>query len=264
MTREREFETELPGGMTHVVQVQPDRDDVDFDLHVLDGEGNEVARDDSPAAGATCTFDTDEGGVYRLRIVTVRGSAGFSVSTSSRSRGVGLPASPPEAENRADGPFRLPEAPPAAAPEPPAAGRSGLSDAERDALLAAHNRWRERFDVPPLVWSGELAAVAQDWADTLAAGGMSMRHRSPNRFGENIFWCSGRAAEPSDVVDAWGNEVELYDPDKNNWWPHAGHWSQLVWRTTTLVGGGVARRDGQEMWVCNYDPRGNWTGERPY
>jgi len=26
----------------------------------------------------------------------------------------------------------------------------------------------------------------------------------------------------------------------------------------------VARGAGREVWVCNYDPPGNWIGKRPY
>eukprot|EP00183_Erythrolobus_madagascarensis_P004232 CAMPEP_0185855666 /NCGR_PEP_ID=MMETSP1354-20130828/26448_1 /TAXON_ID=708628 /ORGANISM="Erythrolobus madagascarensis, Strain CCMP3276" /LENGTH=93 /DNA_ID=CAMNT_0028557733 /DNA_START=1 /DNA_END=282 /DNA_ORIENTATION=- len=91
-----------------------------------------------------------------------------------------------------------------------------------------------------------------------------MKHRSPNEFGENLFWCAGKKASAQEVVDAWGNEVEFYSEAENNWWPKAGHFSQVVWHSTTHVGGGVVRRDGQELWVCNYNPRGNWSGQRPY
>jgi pathogenesis-related protein 1 len=30
------------------------------------------------------------------------------------------------------------------------------------------------------------------------------------------------------------------------------------------VGCGVARSGRTEVWVCNYDPPGNYVGERPY
>ena len=243
------YETELPGDMTHTIQVQADRDDVDFNLIVFDATGNEVARDDSPAADATCTFETEEAGRYELRIELARGKAGFSLKASSRTRQTEAFEAPVP---RADAPDEVPS------------NRTGLTTEEIEGVLAAHNRWRAQYGVPPLQWSDELSSVAQNWADELAKSGMQMRHRSPNDFGENIYWCAGRRATPDDVVDAWGNEVELYDEALNNWWPRAGHWSQVVWSTTTHVGGGVARFGGHEMWVCNYAPRGNWTGQRPY
>jgi hypothetical protein len=38
----------------------------------------------------------------------------------------------------------------------------------------------------------------------------------------------------------------------------------LVWNNTREVGCAVASEPGREVWVCNYDPPGNWIGERPY
>jgi len=43
-----------------------------------------------------------------------------------------------------------------------------------------------------------------------------------------------------------------------------GHYTQIVWRDTKQVGCGVARDNRREIWVCNYDPPGNWVGHRPY
>lgn len=137
-------------------------------------------------------------------------------------------------------------------------------DSVAGALLDAHNAWRDRYGVPPLAWSEELAEVAQDWANRLALDNDGLRHRQPNRYGENLYWIHGRPATPIEVVAAWGGEEELYHPAKNNWWPDAAHFSQLVWRTTERVGCAVARRGAAEWWVCNYDPPGNVKGQRPY
>jgi PadR family transcriptional regulator len=51
-------------------------------------------------------------------------------------------------------------------------------------------------------------------------------------------------------------------------WPSCrgvcGHYTQIVWSNTREVGCGVARDSNREVWVCNYNPPGNWIGERPY
>ena len=52
---------------------------------------------------------------------------------------------------------------------PPAEDRSSASIAQ--AMLDAHNAIRARVGVPPLVWSDQLAQVAQDWANHLIATG---------------------------------------------------------------------------------------------
>ena len=61
--------------------------------------------------------------------------------------------------------------------------RSSASMAQ--AMLDAHNAIRARVGVPPLVWSDQLAQVAQDWANHLIATG-ALSHRPNNRYGENI------------------------------------------------------------------------------
>jgi hypothetical protein len=38
----------------------------------------------------------------------------------------------------------------------------------------------------------------------------------------------------------------------------------MVWSTTKEVGCGVARNSRREVWVCNYDPPGNYIGKRPF
>jgi len=34
-----------------------------------------------------------------------------------------------------------------------------------------------------------------------------------------------------------------------------------VWRGTTEVGCGHSRCNGMDVWVCEYDPPGNWEGQ---
>ena len=132
-------------------------------------------------------------------------------------------------------------------------------------MLAAHNRVRGGVGVPPLEWSAQLAAVAQQWASELAASG-KFAHRPKGRYGENLFEIHGARATPAEIVAAWAGEAKDYDAARNvcHTGKVCGHYTQLVWRTTTNVGCGVARRGTREVWVCNYDPPGNWAGERPY
>jgi hypothetical protein len=43
-----------------------------------------------------------------------------------------------------------------------------------------------------------------------------------------------------------------------------GHYTQVVWSGTRELGCGVARSPSREIWVCNYNPPGNYIGQRPY
>ncbi len=150
------------------------------------------------------------------------------------------------------------------------------SDSSLDpaAMVAAHNQWRSKTGVPALQWSTDLAASAQKWAEQLTRSGCIMKH-SAGANGENIYWAG--AAQRSDgtssaqeiidqnVVDAWGNEVQYYDYANNICHSVCGHYTQVVWKSTTEVGCGMAFcGDKAQIWVCQYTPPGNMVGQKPY
>lgn len=145
---------------------------------------------------------------------------------------------------------------------------SWLSEASPDTsiakeMLAAHNMYRSRVGTPPLAWSNDLAARAQQWATTLIERGQ-FAPRQDGRFGENLFEISGGNASPSRVVAAWMSEEANYNYATNSCTARCGHYTQVIWRSTRRVGCGVARNAKREVWVCDYDPHGNTIGERPY
>ena len=141
----------------------------------------------------------------------------------------------------------------------PAASPSSLS---RD-MLALHNAVRTRVGVDPLVWSARLAARSRDWAETLLASKQFV-HRPNSNYGENLFEITGATASAAQVVNAWAAESRHYDYKSNRCRGVCGHYTQIVWSDTKEVGCAVARVAGREVWVCNYDPPGNWVGQRPY
>jgi len=143
-----------------------------------------------------------------------------------------------------------------------AAGVAQERQLGRDAL-AAHNAVRERVGIAPLAWSERLAARAQDWASTLLTRKQFV-HRPNSPYGENLFEITGAARSVAQVINAWAEESRDYDYDSNRCRHVCGHYTQIVWGTTREVGCAVARGGGREVWVCNYDPPGNWRGKRPY
>ncbi len=132
-----------------------------------------------------------------------------------------------------------------------------------NAFLSAHNAVRAEVGVPPLAWSANLAQYAQQWANQLASAGR-LYHRSKNIYGENLYLISGGQADPQQVIAAWAAEEADYDLRTNSCRSRCGHYTQLVWRDTKQIGCAMTRAGRVEVWVCNYNPPGNYVGERPY
>jgi pathogenesis-related protein 1 len=149
------------------------------------------------------------------------------------------------------------------------------------AIVAAHNKLRAEVGVNnKLSYSKSLADSAQAWAEHLKqTNGCKMRHSVPDgKYGENLFWGSAVAwtdgrrelqkISSKRVVEEWGSEKADYDYAHNScaFGKMCGHYTQIVWRTTTKVGCGVAVCDDtqEQVWACQYQPAGNWIGKRPY
>ena len=130
-------------------------------------------------------------------------------------------------------------------------------------MLAAHNAIRARVGERPLVWSPQVAAVAQDWANRLIATG-AFSHRPNNRYGENLYTISGGSMSVEEAVNGWAAEAHGYDIRTNICAGVCGHYTQIVWASTRAIGCAVAAKGYRQVWVCDYDPPGNVIGERPY
>lgn len=136
----------------------------------------------------------------------------------------------------------------------------------RAELLAAHNAYRANLGLPPLRWSNRLAANAQRWADHLAEIGQ-LEHSGP---GQNLAMATAGTQSLTQLVDLWGSEqadfTDGYFPaiSTTGNWVDVGHYSQMVWRTTTEVGCGFAEGNGLDFLVCDYNPPGNVMGQRAF
>lgn len=155
------------------------------------------------------------------------------------------------------------------------------AEIDASAIITAHNKWRAKAGVKEkLTYSPALAATAQAWADNLKrTNHCRMRHSKPDgQYGENLYWISAlswsdgrkelQKVPPEQVVDSWGNEEADYDYANNRCLPEkmCGHYTQVVWRTTTSVGCAmsVCEDTQEQVWVCQYQPAGNLVGRKPY
>jgi pathogenesis-related protein 1 len=165
-----------------------------------------------------------------------------------------------------DPPKDEPSEPPKDQPsEPPKDQPSGEETGPLVGLRAAHDQARTAVGVGALTWSTEIAAHAQAWANQLAANNCQLAHRPNNKYGENLYW-SSHSATAAQVVATWVGESTHYDPATHTCAPGqiCGHYTQVVWSKSTRLGCGRATCGTAEVWVCDYDPRGNYNGQAPF
>jgi hypothetical protein len=135
-------------------------------------------------------------------------------------------------------------------------------------LVVAHNAARTQARVTPVAWDPALAAGAAGYARQLAASGRfehSDRRARPG-IGENLWIGTQGAFSYEQMVGNWVSERRWFVPgtfprvSRTGNWEQVGHYSQIVWPTTTRVGCGLASARGRDVLVCRYSPAGNVDG----
>jgi pathogenesis-related protein 1 len=147
-----------------------------------------------------------------------------------------------------------------------------LTETEKQEAIEVHNKARADVGVGPLAWSDTLAQFASAWGKELASQGCKIRHRPRSgewaqQYGENIFWSSAGSSTLAEASRSWYSEIRDFRNvtlEGNNWYK-TGHYSQMVWRNTQRVGmAAVTCPNGSVIIVANYDPPGNYMGEKAY
>jgi hypothetical protein len=144
------------------------------------------------------------------------------------------------------------------------------------------NAARAAVGETPLIWDPIAAAVAQAWASQCNyehnpnAGTDYDNLGGSGGLGENL--AAGAPIESvSGSVASWVGEGQYYDHATNSCATGqvCGHYTQVVWSTTTAVGCaqascttnspfGTFSGGDWEISVCDFDPPGNVVGVAPY
>ena len=177
----------------------------------------------------------------------------------------------------------------------------GITDQSiKDSIVKKHNELRSKVangdetngvgggqptasNMRSMVWSDELAKIAQRWTDQCNFGhDANRRTKKHDSVGQNAWkgWSTQNkpgapnAKDLSKAVQGWYDEVKDFPPGNVGAFSKAGatgmigHYTQVVWAKSYEVGCGyIHYPDGSwnaEMFICNYGPGGNWLGAPVY
>ncbi|KAJ4823024.1 Pathoproteinsis- leaf protein 6 [Turnera subulata] len=143
---------------------------------------------------------------------------------------------------------------------------SSLSNAQNSPqdYLDAHNAARAQVGVANIVWDDTVAAYAQNYANSRISDCNLVHSGGP--YGENLAKGSGTFTGTA-AVNLWVGEKPNYNYTSNSCLPGTQclHYTQVVWKNSVRLG--CARVQCTTGWwfvSCNYDPPGNYVGQRPY
>ncbi|WP_066359870.1 CAP family protein [Herbidospora mongoliensis] len=138
-----------------------------------------------------------------------------------------------------------------------------------DAALASHNTARAQYGARPLAWNPALLPATQTWANQCR-----FQHSQPNgAYGENLYATTKVADDATivrDAVRAWMDEAKLYNYSNPGFSGATGHFTQVVWKSTTNLAVAVGTCPANTIFpraskyvVARYTPPGNWLGQFP-
>jgi hypothetical protein len=136
-------------------------------------------------------------------------------------------------------------------------------------IVALHNRERAAVGAPPLAWDPSLATAAASYGPALAARGRlahSPQESRPGQ-GENVWMGTAGAFSIEEMVGSWAEERSVFVPgrvpnvSRSGHFDDVGHYTQMIWRTTTRLGCALHRGGANDFLVCRYAPPGNVVGE---
>lgn len=132
-------------------------------------------------------------------------------------------------------------------------------------VVAQHNAARAKYGAQPITWTSAL------YNSTLAYAKKCVFEHSGGGggYGENLAAGSWDTYGIVDAVNDWMSEAPDYDYNHPGFSEGTGHFTQVVWKSTTQVACAVASCPAGTIFsdyasqyvICRYTPPGNYDGE---
>ncbi|XP_074649489.1 uncharacterized protein LOC141904739 [Tubulanus polymorphus] len=144
-------------------------------------------------------------------------------------------------------------------------GTAPKNNGFRNNILEMHNalRQKEEGGLNDLEWNNKLARRSKQLAKKC-----KWAHSGDAERGENI-WSGQLYSQMVDATQNWYGEKPDWSFQNKNCTEgkDCGHYTQVVWKTTTAVGCAFNYCEGLKypiLLFCQYTPNGNIKGQNPY
>lgn len=105
------------------------------------------------------------------------------------------------------------------------------------------NTYRAKNLAPPMTWDSTIASFSQNWANYLLTNNV-FKHSGTPLYGENLAWFQGYGTDTMTLlkksIDNWYNEISLYDFNNAGFSEATGHFTCLVWVSSTKFAMGIS------------------------
>lgn len=128
------------------------------------------------------------------------------------------------------------------------------------------NTYRAKNQAPPMAWDTNVATFSQQWSYHLSTTN-TFEHSGTKLYGENLAMLEGYGNDVVALIkksiDLWYNEISLYDFTNPTFSPSTGHFTCLVWKSSTHFGMGITMDLAKQKAVIsmNTSPPGNIMGQ---
>ncbi len=138
--------------------------------------------------------------------------------------------------------------------------------AQKAELTDYVNAYRAKHNSPPLVWDDTISAFAQEYSLYLVTHNL-FQHSNKEGYGENLAYFQGYPNEMMTLIkksiDLWYDEIKLYNFNYPGYSPSTGHFTCLVWKSSTKFGMGYSFNNDTKVVdiTMNTAPPGNIIGQ---
>jgi hypothetical protein len=141
-----------------------------------------------------------------------------------------------------------------------------LTNADKNSVITHINKYRSKHQSPPLSWDNTVSNFAQNWSYYLLMNNL-FQHSNSKLYGENLSYFQGYNATPLELIiksiDIWYEEVSKYDFNNPGYINGTGHFTCLIWKSSTICGFGYSlnKSTNEVIISMNTSPPGNILGK---